>query len=148
MSIAGYMGWPAYDTFLIVSLTGWPVYDPNPLRPNPNPKKPVSGLCRVCGLGQTLTPLLLVLFFSYSLKSLSNWMFQLLISSRFCWWIRYTSPSSSWLVDINALKDTKIVHSGPFFPLLMLSIIFLLFLSNWSVYWSFRWMFPVCQICT
>ena len=42
VSIAGYAGWPAYDTFLIVSLSGRPVYDPNPLRPNPNPKKPVS----------------------------------------------------------------------------------------------------------
>ena len=58
VSIAGYAGWPAYDTFLIMSLSGWPVYDPNPLRPNPNPKKPVSGSCRVRGLGWTLTPLL------------------------------------------------------------------------------------------
>ena len=38
-------------------LSDRPVYDPNPLRPNPNPKKPVSGSCRVRGLGQTLTPL-------------------------------------------------------------------------------------------
>ena len=57
VSIAGYAGWPAYDTFLIVSLLGRPVYDPNPLRPNPNPKKSVSGSCRVRGLGRTLTPL-------------------------------------------------------------------------------------------
>ena len=62
MSIAGYAGWPAYDTFLIVLLSGRPVYDPNPLRPNPNPKKPVSGSCRVHGLGRTLTPLLLYVF--------------------------------------------------------------------------------------
>ena len=58
VSIAGYAGWPVYDTFLIMSLSGWPVYDPNPLRSNPNLKKPVSGLCRVHGLGQTLTPLI------------------------------------------------------------------------------------------
>ena len=55
--IAGYAGWPVYDTFHIVSLSGWSVYDPNPLRSNPNPKKPVSGSCRVRRLGQTLTPL-------------------------------------------------------------------------------------------
>ena len=36
-SIAGHVGWPVYDTFLIVSLSGRSVYDPNPLRPNPNP---------------------------------------------------------------------------------------------------------------
>ena len=58
VSIAGYAGWPAYDTFLIVSLSGRLVYDPNQLRPNPNPKKPVSGSCRVRGLGRTLTPLI------------------------------------------------------------------------------------------
>ena len=34
-----------------------PFMTQNPLRPNPNPKKPVSGLCRVRGLGRTLTPL-------------------------------------------------------------------------------------------
>ena len=39
---AGYAGWPAYDTFLIMSLSSWPVYDPNSLRSNPNSKKPVS----------------------------------------------------------------------------------------------------------
>ena len=38
-------------------LSGRPVYDPNPLRPNPNPEKSVSGSCRVRGLGRTLTPL-------------------------------------------------------------------------------------------
>ena len=54
MSIAN---WLDYDTFLIVSLSGQPVYDPNLLRSNPNPKKPVSSSCRVRGLGQTLTPL-------------------------------------------------------------------------------------------
>ena len=43
--------------FLIMSLLGRPVYDPNPLKPNPNPQKHVSGSCRVRGLGQTLTPL-------------------------------------------------------------------------------------------
>ena len=57
VSIAGYAGWPTYDTFLIVSLSSRPVYDPNPLRSNPNPKKPVLGSCRVRGLGRTLTPL-------------------------------------------------------------------------------------------
>ena len=57
VSIAGYAGWLAYDMFLIVSLSDRPVYDPNPLRPNPNPKKPMSGSCRVCGLGRILTPL-------------------------------------------------------------------------------------------
>ena len=56
--IAGYASWPAYDIFLIMLLSGWPVYDPNPLRSNPNLKKPVSGLCRVHGLGRTLTPLI------------------------------------------------------------------------------------------
>ena len=40
-----------------MSLSGQPVYDPNPLRPNPNPKKPVSGSCCVRGLGRILTPL-------------------------------------------------------------------------------------------
>ena len=55
VSIAGYAGWPTYDTFLIMLLSGWPVYDPNPLRPNPNLKKPMLGSCRVRGLGQTLT---------------------------------------------------------------------------------------------
>ena len=58
VSIAGYAGWPVYDAFLIMSLSGWPVYNPNPLRSNPNLKKPVSGLCRVHGLGRTLTPLI------------------------------------------------------------------------------------------
>ena len=53
----GFLGWPIYDTFLIVSLSDRPIYDPNPLRPNPNPKKPVSASCRVRRLGQTLTPL-------------------------------------------------------------------------------------------
>ena len=57
MSIAGYAGWLAYDTFLIVSFTGRPIYDPNPLKPNPNPKKPVLSSCHVRGLGRTLTPL-------------------------------------------------------------------------------------------
>ena len=38
-------------------LSDRPVYDPNPLRPNPNPEKSVSGSCRVRGLGRTLTPL-------------------------------------------------------------------------------------------
>ena len=57
VSIAGYAGWPTYDTFLIVSLSGQPVYDPNPLKSNLNPKKSMSGLCRVRGLGRTLTPL-------------------------------------------------------------------------------------------
>ena len=54
------MGWPAYDTFLIVSLSGRPVYDPNSLRSNPNPKKPVSDSCHVRGLGWTLTPLIIL----------------------------------------------------------------------------------------
>ena len=40
-----------------MSLSGRPVYDPNPLKPNINPKKSVSGSCRVHGLGRTLTPL-------------------------------------------------------------------------------------------
>ena len=35
--IAGHVGQPVYDTFLIVSLSGRSVYDPSPLRPNPNP---------------------------------------------------------------------------------------------------------------
>ena len=34
-----------------------PINDPNPLRPNPNPQKPVLGSCRVRGLGWTLTSL-------------------------------------------------------------------------------------------
>ena len=57
VSIASYVDWPDYDTFLIVSLSVWFVYDPNPLSPNPNPKKPVSDSCHVHGLGRTLTPL-------------------------------------------------------------------------------------------
>ena len=40
--IAGHVGQPVYDTFLIVSLSGRSIYDPSPLRPNPNPSKPVS----------------------------------------------------------------------------------------------------------
>ena len=68
VSIAGYSGLPTYDTFFIVSLSGRPVYDPNPLRPNPDPKKPMLSSCRVRELGQTLTPLthtpLFYLFFS------------------------------------------------------------------------------------
>ena len=60
VSIAGYASWATYDTFLIMSLSGRPVYDPNPLRPNPNPKKTVLGSCRVHGLGRTLTPLPMV----------------------------------------------------------------------------------------
>ena len=60
MSIAGYASWLAYDTFLIVSLSGRPIYDPNPLRSNPNPKKPVLGSCYVRGLGRTLTPLSMI----------------------------------------------------------------------------------------
>ena len=67
VSIAGYASWPAYDTFLIVSLSGRPVYDPNPLRFNPNPKKSVSGSCRVHGLGRTLTPLLTTLYLNFIL---------------------------------------------------------------------------------
>ena len=55
--IADYTSWPVYDSFLIVLLLGWPIYDPNSLRPNPNPKKPVSSSCRVRGLDRTLTPL-------------------------------------------------------------------------------------------
>ena len=43
VSIAGYASWLTYDMVLIVSLLGWPVYDPNPLRPNPNQKKYMSG---------------------------------------------------------------------------------------------------------
>ena len=37
--------------------SGQPVYDPNLLRPNTNPKKPVSSLCCVRGLGRALTAL-------------------------------------------------------------------------------------------
>ena len=51
VSIAGHVGKPAYDTFLILPLLDRPVYDSNPLRPNPNPQKP----CRGCELGHTLT---------------------------------------------------------------------------------------------
>ena len=65
VSIAGYAGWPAYDTFLIVSLSSRPIYDPNPLRPNPNPKKPVLSSCRVHGLGRTLTPLEMIYIYIY-----------------------------------------------------------------------------------
>ena len=48
---------PLYDMFFIVLHSGRPVYNPNLLRPNPNPQKPVSSLCHVHGLGRTLTPL-------------------------------------------------------------------------------------------
>ena len=57
VSIAGYADWPTYDTFLIISFSGRPVYNSNPLRPNINPKKSISGSCRVHELGRTLTPL-------------------------------------------------------------------------------------------
>ena len=74
MSVTGYAGWPAYDTFLIVSLSGQPVYDPNPLRPNPNPKKPVLGSCRVRELGRILTPLVSITQFSdFWVMSCRNW---------------------------------------------------------------------------
>ena len=81
MSIAGYASWPAYDTFLIVLLSGWPVYDPNPLRPNPNPEKPVSGSCRVRGLGRTLTPLSESVFVPSTLvtKIWSSWCCYLVV---------------------------------------------------------------------
>ena len=59
VSIAGYVGWSTYDTFLIVLLSGRSIYDPNPLKSNPNSKKSVSGFCRVHGLGRILTPLLM-----------------------------------------------------------------------------------------
>ena len=58
MSIVGYAGWLAYDIFHIVSISSLLIYDPNPLRPFPNQQKPVSGSYRVCGLSQTLTPLI------------------------------------------------------------------------------------------
>ena len=62
MSNVSTAGWPTYDVFLIVSLSSQPVYDPNPLRPNPNSQKPMSGSCRVHGLGQTLTALLAIIY--------------------------------------------------------------------------------------
>ena len=84
MSIAGYAGWPAYDTFLIVLLSGRPVYDPNPLRPNPNPEKPVSGSCRVRGLGRTLTPLVVTHGRGHIAKPCKFWC-----SLYFCWLISF-----------------------------------------------------------
>ena len=72
MPIAGYTSWPTYDTVFIVSLSSWSVYDPNPLRPNPDPQKPVLSLCHVCGLGRILTPLYLTLHLYVSLLSLPN----------------------------------------------------------------------------
>ena len=57
VSIASHAGWPSYDPFLIVLLLGQSVYDPNPLRPNLNLQKPVSGSYRVHRSGPTLTPL-------------------------------------------------------------------------------------------
>ena len=59
VSIASHVSWSTYDTFFIVLLSGRPVYDQNPLRPNPNLQKLVSCSCRIRGLGQTLTPLVL-----------------------------------------------------------------------------------------
>ena len=59
VSIASHASWSTYDTFFIVLLSGRPVYDQNPLRPNPNLQKLVSCSCRIRGLGQTLTPLVL-----------------------------------------------------------------------------------------
>ena len=58
MSNAGYASWPIYDTFLIMLFSDQPVYDPDSLRPNPNPQKPVLDSYRVRGLGRILTPLL------------------------------------------------------------------------------------------
>ena len=101
MFIVGYAGWPAYYTFLIVSLSGRSIYDPNSLRPNPNPKKHMSGSCRVHGLGRTLTPLcqlckiisnfrelskLLTCSLPFNLKSTINYwqlslMFEILLQS-------------------------------------------------------------------
>lgn len=57
MSIGGYEGWPAYDIFLIMSISNRPIYDPNSLRPNLNLQKPVSCSCCVRRLGRTLIPL-------------------------------------------------------------------------------------------
>ena len=76
MSIAGYAGLLAYDTFLIVSLSGWLVYDLNPLRPNPNLKKLVSGSCCVRGLSRTLTPL--PIFLGFDFKQADKTMFSFL----------------------------------------------------------------------
>ena len=42
--------------------------DPNPLRSNPNPKKPVLDLYRVRGLGRTLTPIFIDLANNNSIK--------------------------------------------------------------------------------
>ena len=58
-----------------MSLSGRPVYDLNPLRPNPNPKKPVSGSCCVYGLGRTLTLLLNVAFLIRLLFGIVNHRF-------------------------------------------------------------------------
>ena len=49
---------PLMTCFLSYRFSGRPVHDLNSLRPNPNPQKPVSGSCRVCVLGRTLTPLI------------------------------------------------------------------------------------------
>ena len=57
VSITSHVSWPSYDLFLIVLLSSQLVYDPNPLRPNLNQQKPVSGSCFVRGLGWTLTSL-------------------------------------------------------------------------------------------
>ena len=40
VSITGYAGWLAYDTFLIVLVLGRPIYDPNPLSPILTQKNP------------------------------------------------------------------------------------------------------------
>ena len=56
ITIVGHTHWPAYDTFLIMSLSGQSIYDPNPLRPNYNPQNLISCSCWACGSCQILTP--------------------------------------------------------------------------------------------
>ena len=112
VSIASYAGWPAYDTFHIVSFSGRLVYDPNPLRSNPNPKKPVSGSCRVHGLGRTLTPLTVRNMHKQIRKSERNpnwWAFNCFQDS--CYYletIKSKNKNNICLIVTNAIKSPNI----------------------------------------
>ena len=72
MSIASYVGWPTYDTFFIVFLSGWSVYDPNSLRSNPNPQKPVS--CSRVGSNIDTPNYNWFLFFAYIVFILESYL--------------------------------------------------------------------------
>ena len=96
MSIAGYAGWPTYDTFLIVSLSGRPAYEPNPLRPNPNPKKNRVGFVSCSRVGSNIdTPT-----YSWTLTLIPNWTYSVVTIFHF----QCTTPNI-WVT--NQLHESK-----------------------------------------